>query len=268
VHYLEGHVISASMPDNNPDAGLIISFAGRAILLDIEGTTSSVRFVYDVMVPFARQELDGFLRRRWHDPLLQPIKEQFAHDAGAASFAIWIGDLGDGDDPLARLATAAHRLMDGDVKATGLKDLQGLIWEEGYHAGRLRSHVYEDVSPALRAWTARGIDLRIYSSGSVTAQKVFFANTTAGDLLPLFRGHYDTTTGPKRVAESYRRIVADIGISPGEVLFLSDVPAELDAAAKAGLSTGLVLRPGNAPVPADTTHAKITEFGQVLLAGA
>ena len=242
----------------------MIPFVGRAILLDIEGTTSSVRFVYDVMVPFARQELDGFLCRRWDDPLLQPIKEQFAHDAGAASFAVWIG--ADGEDPLVRLATAARHLMDGDVKATGLKDLQGLIWEEGYQAGRLRSHVYEDVPPALRAWSARGIDLRIYSSGSIKAQKVFFANTTAGDLLPLFRGHYDTTTGPKRAAESYRRIVADIGVPAGEVLFLSDVPAELDAAATAGLRTGLVVRPGNTPVAAETTHPKITEFGKIVLA--
>ena len=100
--------------------------------------------------------------------------------------------------------------MDADVKATGLKELQGLIWQEGYAAGRLRSHVYPDVPPALRRWSAAGLDVRIFSSGSVAAQKAFFAHTEAGDLLACFRGHYDTTTGPKREAESYRRIAADM----------------------------------------------------------
>ena len=113
--------------------------------------------------------------------------------------------------------------MDGDVKATGLKELQGLIWQEGYAAGRLQSHVYPDVPPALRRWAEAGLDLRIYSSGSVAAQKVFFAHTEAGDLLGLFRGHYDTTTGPKREAESYRRIAADMKMPPSAILFLSDV---------------------------------------------
>jgi enolase-phosphatase E1 len=239
----------------------MIRFGGRAILLDIEGTTSSVSFVYDVLVPFARQELDDFLRRRWDDPVLAPVKEQFARAAGSATFAAWV----DSADPQFRLAAEARRLMDADVKATGLKDLQGLLWEEGYRAGRLRSHVYPDVPPALRSWAAQGLDLRIYSSGSVMAQKVFFAHTEAGDLLGLFRGHYDTTTGPKRMADSYRRIVADLGVPASDVLFLSDVAAELDAAATAGLHTGLVLRPGNAPVPPETAHSAIAEFGEVVV---
>jgi enolase-phosphatase E1 len=240
----------------------MLHFAGRALLLDIEGTTSSVSFVFDVLVPYARQELDEFLQRRWHDPLLEPVKAQFARDARAPSFADWVGAA----DPQVRLADEARRLMDADVKATGLKDLQGLLWEEGYRAGRLRSHVYPDVPPALRTWAGQGLDLRIYSSGSVMAQKVFFAHTIAGDLLGLFRGHYDTTTGPKRAPDSYRRIVADLGLPPGEVLFLSDVAAELDAAATVGLHTGLVVRPGNAPVPAGTGHPELKEFGEVITA--
>ncbi len=247
---------------------MTIPFHGRAILIDIEGTTSSVRYVYDVLFPFAREKMDDFLRRRWEDPLVQSIKERFAHDAGAPSFAAWVAGIGDKKDPVSVLSAEARRLMDGDVKATGLKELQGLIWQEGYDAGLLKSHVYDDVPPALRDWSARGIDLRIYSSGSITAQKVFFAHTAFGDLRPLFRGHYDTTSGPKREAYSYRRIVADIGMSAGEVLFLSDVPAELDAARQAGLRTGLVRRPGNAPIGEDAGHLQIGEFGEVILATA
>src|SRR5262249_58904213 len=131
---------------------------------------------------------------------------------------------------LEALCAAACRLMDADAKATGLKELQGLIWREGYDAGRLVSHVYPDVPPALAEWARRGLDVRIYSSGSVTAQKVYFAHTEAGDLLPLLHGHYDTTTGPKRAAERYRRIAADMQPSPGNVLFLSPLVPHLDAA--------------------------------------
>ena len=152
--------------------------------------------------------------------------------------------------------------MDGDVKATGLKELQGLIWQEGYAAGRLKSHVYPDVPPALRRWAERGLDLRVYSSGSVGAQKVFFAHTEAGDLLGLFRGHYDTTTGPKREAESYRRIAADMKMPPSAVLFLSDVPRELDAAREAGMRTALVVRPGNVPAAAGHGRPVVTDFGE------
>ena len=161
------------------------------------------------------------------------------------------------------IAAEAIRLMDADVKATGLKELQGLIWQEGYAAGQLTSHVYPDVSPALHQWAAQGLDLRHFSSGSVAAQKVFFAHTDAGDLLPLFHGHYDTTTGPKREAESYRRIAADMQLPTSAVLFLSDVLAELDAAAEAGMKTALVVRPGNAPVAAGHAHPIVTELTQL-----
>ena len=153
--------------------------------------------------------------------------------------------------------------MDADAKATGLKELQGLIWREGYDAGRLKSHVYPDAPPALRRWAEQGLDLRIYSSGSIGAQKVFFAHTDAGDLLGLFRGHYDTTTGPKREAESYRRIAADMQMPPSTILFLSDTRQELDAAAESGMRTALVVRPGNAPVTAGHGYPIVTDFGQV-----
>ena len=230
----------------------MIAFAGRHILLDIEGTTSSIAFVADVLFPYARRELEAFLRRGWDEPDVARARALLARDVQAA-----------GELDLQALCAAAYRLMDADAKATGLKELQGLIWREGYGAGRLVSHVYPDVPPALAEWARRGLDVRVYSSGSVTAQRVYFAHTEAGDLLPLLRGHYDTTTGPKRAAESYRRIAADIRAAPGDVLFLSDVTAELDAAAEAGVRTVLVVRPGNAPAPPGQRHPVVTDFAQV-----
>lgn len=239
----------------------MIVFTGRALLLDIEGTTSSLAFVADVLFPYARRELEAFLRRRWTDPAVEHAKALLAQDVQAPN-APWLGGAAEAQG-LAPLCAAVYCLMDGDAKATGLKELQGLLWREGYDAGRLCSHVYPDVPPALAEWTRRGREIRIYSSGSVTAQQAYFAHTTAGDLLPFFRGHYDTTSGPKRAAESYRRIAADMKRPAEEVLFLSDVVAELDAAAATGMLTGLVVRPGNAPVPEGQPHRLVTEFGQI-----
>jgi enolase-phosphatase E1 len=239
----------------------MIHFIGRGILLDIEGTTSSIAFVADVLFPFARRELEPFLRRRWTDPVVERAKTLLAVDVQMPD-APWM-DGASLEQGLAPLCAAAYRLMDADAKATGLKELQGLIWREGYDAGRLCSHVYPDVAPALADWNKRGLDVRIYSSGSVTAQKAYFAHTEAGDLLPYFRGHYDTTIGPKRAADSYTRIAHDMTLPPAQVLFLSDVAAELDAAAIAGMRTGLVVRPGNAPVPGEQPHPVVTAFGQI-----
>ena len=209
----------------------------RGILLDIEGTTSAISFVFDVLFPYARRELPRFLDLNWNRDDVRSARAQIARDAATALHE--------------RSALESHLLdlMDRDVKATGLKQLQGLIWEEGYAAGELRSHVYDDVPPALRRWAARGGDVRIYSSGSIAAQKLFFAHTEHGDLLPLLNGHYDTTTGPKTAKSSYDAIVRAFELPAREVLFLSDAPAELDAARQAGLLTGLAVRPGNKPMP-------------------
>jgi enolase-phosphatase E1 len=243
----------------------VTAFTVRGVLLDVEGTTSSVRYVYDVLFPYARRELDDFLRRRWGDPAVARACELMARDAGAASFAAWVGPGASPEAARERVRAEALRLMDADAKATGLKELQGLIWREGYDAGRLRSHVFADVPPALRRWREAGLGLRIFSSGSVGAQKVFFAHTEAGDLLGLFGGHYDTTVGPKRDPESYRRIAADWGLPAGAVLFLSDVTAELDAAAAAGMKTALVVRPGNAAAPPGSPHPAVADFDQLRL---
>lgn len=234
----------------------------RGILLDVEGTTSSVSYVYDVMFPYARRELEAYLQNNWNLPALQDAAEQIAKDAGQTSLAAWSD--GTGIDSLQLVRDEAIRLMDADEKATGLKRLQGLIWQRGFESGELKAHVYPDVPPALAACRSLGIDLRIYSSGSIHAQRLFFAHTEAGDLLPLLSGHYDTTTGPKRESASYLSIASDWGLEPAEILFLSDIVAELDAAKQAGLQTVLVNRPGNAPVDANHGHRVIDSFGELL----
>jgi enolase-phosphatase E1 len=238
----------------------------RGVLLDIEGTVAPLQFVTLILFPFARRQLGEFLERRWDDPAVGSACAQVARDAGADSLAAWAGTPDDAPQ-LARLVEHLHRLMDGDVKATGLKQLQGLIWEEGYAAGQLRSAVFADVPAALRDWAGRGIQARIYSSGSVTAQQVFFRHTEFGDLTPLLAGFYDTTTGPKREPGSYSRIVADMGLAAGEVLFVSDVVAELDAARAAGLQTALAVRPGNPPVPGPIEHPIVCSLAEVEFAG-
>jgi enolase-phosphatase E1 len=239
-----------------------MTVSGHGILLDIEGTTSSVRYVYDVLFPYARKQLESFLRQHWSNASTQRACDLIARDAGAASFAEWTRNLCE-TDARAKVTAEVARLMDGDVKATGLKELQGLIWQRGYDGGELVSHVYPDVPPALKSWAERTPDIRIYSSGSVAAQKVFFAHTSAGDLTPLLRGYYDTTTGPKREKTSYERIAADFRIPAAEIVFVSDVVAELDAAKAAGLQTVISLRPENAPVAAGHTHPAIRSFDEI-----
>lgn len=234
-------------------------FSAHCLLLDIEGTTSSIGFVYDAMFPFVRRELDGYLERQWDGADLAAAREQIARDAGHAAWSAWSGTcMPDLQRQLVRDEVLA--LMDRDAKATGLKQLQGLIWEAGFRSGELRAHLFDDVAPALRAWRAEGREIRIYSSGSIAAQRLFFGHTIVGDLLPLLGGHYDTTIGGKKEPDSYRRIVADWGVAASDVLFLSDVVAELDAARAAGLQTGLVMRPGNAVAAPGHPHPTISDF--------
>ncbi len=205
----------------------MITFAGGLILLDVEGTVSPLAFVHEVMFPFARERAESFLERNGARPAVRAALQQMTADTGLATVA------------------EIHRLMDADAKLTGLKQLQGLVWEEGFKSGELRATLFDDVADALRLWHAAGVQLRIYSSGSVHAQKLFFAHTVAGDLTPLLSGYYDTTTGPKRTAASYAAIAADSGFAPQDILFLSDVGEELDAAVAAGMQTALAIRPGN-----------------------
>ena len=242
-----------------------MEFAGRGILLDIEGTTSSVSFVYDVMFPFVRRELDQYLCTNWDSAALNDVCDLIAKDAGHESFAAWCGNEIGRDKRQQLLQEEVLRLMDGDVKATGLKALQGLIWRSGFESGEMRAHIYDDVLPAIQTWNDAGCDVRIFSSGSIAAQKLFFGHTVVGDILHLFQGHYDTTTGPKKEAASYQAIAKDFGLAPPQILFLSDVLAELEAARAAELQTGLCKRPGNAKVAVGHSHPEIISFDQIEL---
>jgi enolase-phosphatase E1 len=247
----------------------MIGFSGRGILLDIEGTTSSISFVYDVMFPYVRKHLTFEVFANWLEPEYIEAFHAIARDAGHHSLDAWLASHGLTRDKPVRAAEVVckevTRLMDIDAKATGLKQLQGLIWKSGFESGELKAHVYEDVPPALAVWNAAGKNVRIYSSGSVQAQKLFFGHTIAGDLLPHFRGHYDTTTGPKREAESYRKIAADYKLPPSGILFLSDVVAELDAARDTGMSTALCVRPNVPPNQTSRSepHAEIASFAHI-----
>lgn len=264
-------MVSSKVHESNSIAAV------RGVLLDIEGTTSSISFVHDVMFPFVLQRLDPFLDAHWDRDDVQAACQQLAVDAGHTSLEQWCAAQA---QPTTDVNTQqftqqfaqqlvgdeVRRLMADDVKATGLKALQGLIWHEGFQSGELQAHVYPDVLPAIRVWRSAGIDVRIYSSGSIAAQKLFFGHIDGhGDCLSLFSGHYDTTIGGKKERESYARIVADWELSPVQVLFISDVAAELQAAAAAGLQTRASLRPGNAALPADFPVQQIESFAQVAI---
>jgi enolase-phosphatase E1 len=164
--------------------------------------------------------------------------------------------------PMASVAAYVRWLIDRDSKSTGLKSLQGKMWEEGYRAGDLRGEVFPDVPPALERWRREGRDVAIFSSGSVQAQRDLFAHSTAGDLTPFIRAYFDTTTGPKTAPQSYARIAAGLERSPSEVLFLSDVSAELNAAQAAGMRTALCVREREAPTPL-SGHPVIRTFDEV-----
>ena len=233
-----------------------------AVVVDIEGTTTPVSFVHDVLFPFARRHLEGFLERRAGDPAVQrelaALRAEHASEAvGAAGTPPrWEAD----PASLAPAVAYLRWLMDQDRKSTALKALQGRIWEDGYRRGELRSTVYPDVPPAFERWQGRRAGPWIFSSGSVLAQRLLFAHTAAGDLTPLIAGYFDTTTGPKKEAPTYSAIATAIGIRAEEIVFVSDVAAEVDAARAAGFRTALCVREGAVPL---TDHAAVRSFDEI-----
>jgi enolase-phosphatase E1 len=234
----------------------------RVLLLDVEGTTTSVSFVFDVLFPYARAHLRDFLQAAPTDPATRQdlaalrAEREVETEAGAPE---WRG--AGQAETLASAAAYAEWLMDRDRKSTALKSLQGRIWKEGYRSGALESHVYPDVRPALERWRAQGRSVAIFSSGSVLAQRLLFEHTTEGDLTPLLHAYFDTTTGPKAAAHSYRRIAEALRVAPAAVLFLSDAPAELDAAHEAGMGTALCVREGG--VAPATGHPVLRSFEEI-----
>jgi len=221
----------------------------RGILLDIEGTTTPIAFVYDILFPFARSRAAEYLK----SADLTELKREYDQDVLAGmSPPPWP------DGPVGYV----YWVMDRDRKSTALKNIQGRIWLEGYKSGELRGEVFPDVVPALERWRQSHIDVRIFSSGSVLAQRLLFSTTNSGDLTKYLNGYFDTTTGPKNDATSYARIAESFGIPAGDILFISDVTRELDAARTAGMQTLLCVRPGNHAQPPHN-HAVVTSFAEV-----
>ncbi len=223
------------------------------ILTDIEGTTSSISFVSDVLFPYARRELPRFVRQHGSDPEVRRWLDIVATEHGAVC-----------NDEV--IVETLQGWIDQDRKHTALKALQGMVWREGYERGEFRGHVYPDAAAALRRWHDAAHPLAVFSSGSVPAQELLFGHSEAGDLAPLFSAFFDTEVGNKRDADSYRLIADRLNRSPQDIVFLSDVVAELDAAREAGMRTVLLDRRADYPQPRDGEachgHPRVESFDQ------
>jgi enolase-phosphatase E1 len=221
----------------------------RAVVVDIEGTTSSIAFVKEQLYPYARRHLPTYARE--HAAAIRDILDEVRRIEGNASL----------DTP--QLTAVLLRWMDDDRKITPLKALQGLVWQKGFESGALRAPVYEDALRALRQWHEQGLKLYVYSSGSVAAQRLLFSHTEQGDLTALFSGYFDTTTGSKAEPESFRTIAKLIGLPADRILFLSDHTGEIEAARCAGMRAVWVNR-DSAPVSgAEPPH--IRSFDEIVL---
>ena len=224
----------------------------KAIITDIEGTTSSISFVKDVLFPYARAHLPTFIKQHGNDATVQSLLDDVRHEVGQAEL--------DDEGVIAQLI----QWIDEDKKITPLKALQGLTWLEGYRQGAFTGHIYADAVERLQQWHAQGYALYIYSSGSVQAQKLLFGHSDAGDLNPLFSGYFDTLIGGKKEHESYQRITAHLAVNPDEILFLSDIREELDAAAQAGLQTYWLVR-DQSHVDPKAAHRQVKDFFEIQL---
>ena len=233
----------------------------RAILLDIEGTTTPIAFVHEVLFSYARDHAKEFLVNNAAAVEVRAdiarLREEHAADVrnGQQPPAL--------NDDIDSMVAYVDWLIARDRKSTGLKSLQGKIWRQGYRDGSLKSQVYADVAPAFERWRARGWSINIFSSGSVLAQQLLFAHTEAGDLTGFISEYFDTNVGKKGEAESYRKIAKTLSLPPDEILFVSDVVAELDAASEAGMQTLLSIRPGNQPQEHAERYKAIHSFESV-----
>lgn len=224
----------------------------KAILTDIEGTTSSIAFVKDVLFPYAAAALPAYVRAHAAETAVADILDEVATLSDCRR------------EDMAALIAALQRWIAEDRKATPLKSLQGMLWRAGYEKGTYRAHIYPDAAEQLERWHRQGLSLFVYSSGSVDAQKLFFRYSEAGDLSQLFSGFFDTTVGGKRESSSYAKIAAAIGVPAEQILFLSDVVEELDAAVAAGLPTVWLQRPADCPAPQSSeSHTVAFDFNAI-----
>jgi enolase-phosphatase E1 len=230
----------------------------RAIILDVEGTTTPIAFVTQTLFPYARAHLHSSLNRHASAEVLDRLRAERRQESDHSAPA-W----SDQSQVVSAIAYVEW-LMDRDRKSPALKELQGRIWEDGYRSGELIGEVFPDVPVALERWHRAGIHAGIFSSGSVLAQQLLFRHSSAGDLTRFLRWHFDTAIGAKGEPESYARIVFEVGAIPGEILFVSDIVRELDAARVAGMETRLSERPGNASQPAHD-HRVVATFDDIAL---
>ena len=238
----------------------------RVILLDIEGTTTPIDFVYEVLFPYVREYLRIFVHNHRNNREvrsdIEGLWEEYQADARRnLDPPSWHGI--SSDHEMKAVVAYVNWLMDQDRKSPALKSLQGKIWKAGYQSGRLRGQIYADVLPAMKRWTRQNRDICIFSSGSVLAQKLLFQNTTAGDLSGFIGSHFDTSTGAKKEAESYRRIATALKVLPSQIVFVSDIVEELDAARAAGMHTLLCVRAGQESFQ-NPGHSIIDSFDEVL----
>ncbi|HMQ48066.1 MAG TPA: acireductone synthase [Saprospiraceae bacterium] len=221
----------------------------RYILTDIEGTTTSVAFVYETLFPYFKSEIHHFLQNSANRGLVSEHLAVIATEVGIP--------------PKASSDTFAKILINwcnADLKHGALKAIQGMVWRQAYEQGHIRGHVYADVPPAFKRWKAAGLSLGIYSSGSVAAQQLLFGYSEYSDLRPYFSDYFDTGVGHKRDVQSYENITAMLALPASTLLFLSDVTEELDAAAAAGFQTLQLLRPGTL---AGDVHPIVRNFDEV-----
>jgi enolase-phosphatase E1 len=245
---------------------MILNEGVRAILLDIEGTTTPIAFVHDVLFSHARAHAREFLENNFDAEEVRSdislLRQEHALDSsGDQAPPLLLNDSRSSE--IESLATYIDWLIARDRKSTGLKSLQGKIWRQGYLEGSLQSQVYQDVAPALKRWHTAGLRINIFSSGSILAQQLLFAHTEAGDLKEYIDNYFDTTIGKKGEAESYLRIAGELHLQPGEIVFISDVVAEVEAASEAGMKPILSIRPGNSPQPSAEHYQSIHSFEQV-----
>ena len=234
----------------------------NAILLDIEGTTTPIDFVHKTLFPFAKAKIGEFVETHFAalKPEIAQLKAEHQKDLAEQNY-----DRDIREDAPRSVADYLKFLIDVDRKSTPLKSIQGKIWQAGYESGALQSEMFADVPRAFERWTEAGKTIAVFSSGSVLAQKLIFKYSNAGDLSGLIADYFDTTTGAKREAESYRRIAEKLGFETGEILFVSDILAELDAARDAGLQTALSIREGNGQITEDFTHRSVNSFDEIEL---
>jgi len=232
----------------------------KAILLDIEGTTTPIDFVHQTLFPFARRRMAEFVEENFSalGDEIKRLKVEHEEDY-AEEFYVKEFD----ETVPASIANYLIFLIDEDRKSTALKSIQGKIWQAGYEAGELKSEVFPDVPRAFARWREQGKTIAIYSSGSVLAQKLIFRYSNGGDLRTFIADYFDTNVGGKKDAASYRNIATALNFPVDEILFVSDVEAELKAAKAAGMETILSIREGNAPLDSKTTHQSVKSFDEI-----